>query len=132
MENQYQKGDVKENMKRILYFINIFRSIPVWMVVVILGVDDIICEDMEGYRYAADQEHKLHRFWLFNRITAKRKLFHNVIQFRVKNKNKMLSYLIDFLLPIKKDLEISQGEIRGLTIFHDHASVIVCKRSGKI
>ena len=102
-------------MRRILYFFNTIRSAPVWLISIILGVDEILCEDMEGYRYAVEleTERKLKRFWLFNRITAKRKLFHNVVQFRIKNESKLLSYIVAIFLPIKKDLEISQGEIGG-------------------
>lgn len=121
-------------MRRILYFFNTIRSAPVWLISIILGVDEILCEDMEGYRYAVEleTERKLKRFWLFNRITAKRKLFHNVVQFRIKNESKLLSYIVAIFLPIKKDLEISQGEIGGgLTLFHGHGSVIVCQKAGK-
>lgn len=35
------------------------------------------------------------------------------MQFRIKNKSKLLSYIVAIFLPIKKDLEISQGEIGG-------------------
>lgn len=121
-------------MIRILYFLNTIRSFPVWLICIILGVDKILCEDMEGYRYSVGggTRQNLKRFKLFNRITAKRKLFHNIVQFRIKNKSKLLSYMVEIFLPIKKDLEISQGEIGcGLTIFHGHGSVIVCKKAGK-
>lgn len=35
---------------------------------IILGVDEILCEDIEGYRYAVEleTERKLKRFWLFS------------------------------------------------------------------
>lgn len=119
-------------LQKIVYCLNAIRSFPVWIILRILRVDKTICADMEGYLYCIrGGKNELGKFQLFNRITAKRRLFHNVVQYRVKQVNKIMGFAVGLLLPIKQDLEISCGEISGgLTIFHGHGTVIVCKQAG--
>ena len=119
-------------MTYLFYLLNLFRSVPVWLVLRLLNVSDIIEEDMSGYRYAVDPKHKLNGLRLFNKITVSKKLFHNIVVFRVKQKSKLLGHFVSLLLPQKMDLELCEGEIAGgLTIYHGHATVIVCERAGK-
>lgn len=38
-------------LQNIIYFINIIRSFPVWMILKALGLITTICKDMNGYLY---------------------------------------------------------------------------------
>lgn len=119
-------------MNCLFYALNMVRSVPVWLIVKSLDLSDIIEQDMYGYRYAVDSEHRLKGLLLFNRVTASRKMFRNVIVFRIKKKSKKLAYVAGLILPQKADLELCQGEIAGgLTIYHGHATVVVCEKAGK-
>lgn len=119
-------------MNKIIYALNIVRSLPCWLIILSCKVRDLILEDLEGYRYAVDKDRAVQGFFLFNRVTAKRKIFHNVIQFRMRQKSKALSYIVAFLMPIKPDLELSCGDVGGgITIFHGHGTVLVCKSAGR-
>lgn len=76
--------------------------------------------------------YSLNDFQRFNRLTSKKKLFRNVVQYRIKQVNKFLGICVGIILPVKQDLEISSGIIGGgLTIFHGHGTVIVCKEAGE-
>lgn len=119
-------------MIRFYYLINIIRTLPIWIILKILGQKPLICEDMSGFRYIVDKENKTNGFILFNRIASRKKLFHNIIHFRIKSKNKLLALVSAIFLPLKADFEISQGIIGGgITVFHGHGTTIVCEKAGK-
>lgn len=119
-------------LQNIIYFINIIRSFPVWMILKALGLITTICKDMNGYLYCIGGGYSLNDFQRFNRLTSKKKLFRNVVQYRIKQVNKFLGICVGIILPVKQDLEISGGIIGGgLTIFHGHGTVIVCKEAGE-
>ena len=99
-------------MKRIYYILNTFRTFPVWIMIKLMDLEAIIKEDMNGYFYLFDNKN-LNDFMMFNRIISKKKLFCNIVNYRIKSKNKTASYIAKVFLHEKKDFEISQGVIGG-------------------
>lgn len=118
-------------MNKLYTAVNLLRSFLVWLIVKYYGLQSIIEKDMLGYRYAVGKSKNRNGIILFNQIMCKRKLFRNIVVFRIKQKSKLAAITCKFIFPIKTDFELCQGNIGGgLTVYHGHGTVIVCEKAG--
>lgn len=121
-------------MWRFIYFISMIRTIPLWIVLNIMGdTKQCIIQDMNKYKYAVLENNEIiGNIFLLNRVLCKKKLFHNVLYFRLRKKGKLIATCFSILFPKKKDFEICDGDIGpGLAIYHGHGTVILCESAGK-
>lgn len=71
---------------KIIYIMNLLRTLPIWLLIKLCKVQHILRDDMKGYAYCVDPENKLNDFVRFNRLIARKKLFHNVVVYRIRGK----------------------------------------------
>lgn len=120
-------------MYEIICKINYVRTLPVWILINLLGCKEIIIKDLKRYEYVWNHK-KLNSkyFSCLNIVLTKKKQFRNIVVYRVKSKNKIIAQLIKIIYPNKSDLEICLGNIEsGLAIFHGHNTVILCESAGE-
>lgn len=118
-------------MRRVYFILNYVRTIPIWIIIKKLNVLNLIIDDMRGFTYLTSGILNSD-FIMFNRLLSKKKIFRNIVTFRIKSKSKVASQLSKILYPNKPDLEICQGVIEGgFTIYHGHGTTVVCEKAGK-
>lgn len=121
-------------MWHIIYLISMIRTIPLWIVLNTMGgTKQCIIQDLYKYKYAVlKNNEKIGDLLLLNRVLCRKKIFHNVLYFRLKKNSKLIATSFSILFPLKKDFEICDGDIDpGLAIYHGHGTVILCESAGK-
>lgn len=118
-------------LRKILFVINLLRSIPAYWAVCLSGAKDTLRSETEGYTWFLESYDGSSFFLRFSWLMWRYDCYRNQVVFRCTQASTVCSYLVRLLYPPKKDLEIT-GEIgEGLVIYHGHGTVIAPYKIGK-
>lgn len=98
-------------MYKFFYLINLFRSIPSYLIVKACGDISSLQDDTKNFAWYVNATEEDTFFRTFNKLTLRNPCYRNFVAFRASDK-KMANYMIRILLPQKKDLEL-YGKIGG-------------------
>lgn len=125
--------------RKILFGINLFRVIPVYVITKNDRIWSTVSEDMEKnlyYRKPVGIGERLKNksaFIQFGNLVLFDDTFRNVLFYRLKSVSKGKAAVLKLLFPLKKDCEIQcPGKIGpGFVVCHGHGTVILAESIGR-
>lgn len=116
---------------KVYYLINLLRGLPAYWVVCMSGAKDLLQRETKRYAWFLEDGEALGFFSAFFRLMCRYDCYRNHVIYRCSQGKAVWGYLLRFLFPPKKDLEIG-GEIgEGLVVYHGHGTVIAAHSIGR-
>lgn len=116
-------------MKKILVFLNFWRLIiPGIIYIRDKEIRFIVCEDLKRISYMLPANSGIFMQCMYALIWNK--AYRAVFYFRIAN-YKVCNTIQEFLLPNKREVEISGKIDGGIAIFHGQGTIVHCTASGK-
>lgn len=116
-------------LRSLLFALNLLRAVPVFAC--LSGARELLRRETEGYTWfleSYDGDSFFLRFaWLMWRCGC----YRSQVAYRCAQVSTACSYVVRFLYPPKKDLEIMGDIGEGLVIYHGHGTVIAAHEIGR-